>query len=472
MPLPTRPRTPWPEPPPFPVPPPGGDSLQTALMTFVISAVLVAMNFNGTFALLLPVLAIALVLFSRGWDDHGLIFCALIILSFSYYYSLGQVVGLLTVMRVVLLALLLIAAVKSLARRLEYGAAAAAFLLFFLLSAASSVLFSMYPQISLLKVGFAGFFLLGVMLAAGGTGRFPYALLGAVIAVAVLSAALFFINPAVGYAYSQDPNAAFTASGRYSGVMNHPQLLACLLAVNIPVLLFMYVSQRGLPSALSLLGLVCAFFINAISSSRTAMLATLVAVGLSVFLYARAAVDQESARKTKTVFGLCILLLLAGGIAFSEQIATFVRKTEDVGAGISLSGREEIIFASWNGFLDRPLLGHGFQVPSPFTEHGASTFGLTSEATSVEKCFFLTMLLEEAGLLGTAVFFLGILLLYRHWLRKGAVVSVAAMTAFLMVNVGEACILSPSSLGGLCWLSVFAAHNLTFRDPPPDHGPR
>ena len=437
-------------------------------MTLGFSAVLVAMSMNGTFALLLPLLALSLMLVTRGWDDFGLIFSALVILSFSYYYSLGQIVGLLTVMRGMLIVLLLIAAIKSLTGGVEYGAPAAALLLFFLLAAASSTLFSLFPQVSLLKVGFAGVFLIGVMLSARGTGRYPYVLFGAVVAISVLSAAMFFINPAVGYAYSQDPNASLSASGRYSGVMNHPQLLACLLAVNIPALLFVYITQRGLLSALSFLGLVCVFLINVVSSSRTAMLATLAASVLSVALYMRHAVDREAMRKAKAVLGLGILILLAGGFAFSEQIGAFVRKTEEVGAGISLSGREEIIFASWNGFLDRPLLGHGFQVPSPFTEHGASTFGLTSEATNIEKCFFLTMLLEEVGLLGTLAFLSALFLLYRHWLRKGAVVSVAAMTAFLMVNVGEACILSPSSLGGLCWLSVFAAHNLTFRPDPQD----
>jgi len=74
------------------------------------------------------------------------------------------------------------------------------------------------------------------------------------------------------------------------------------------------------------------------------------------------------------------------------------------------------------------------------------------------------------GLVGTLLFLAAIVSLIRTWLRKGAYVSVAGLAAFLTINIGEACILSPSSIGGLCWLSIFAVHNLTFR--PDEPGPR
>jgi O-antigen ligase len=162
-----------------------------------------------------------------------------------------------------------------------------------------------------------------------------------------------------------------------------------------------------------------------------------------------------------------IFLALCVGLIFAvDQMRIFVFKTEDIEGGLSLSGRDRIIGASWEGFLANPVFGNGFQVPSDFTEHGAATFGVSSEATTVEKCFFLTMLLEEVGILGTMLFLAVLGSLLAHWLRKGSYVAVSAMMAFLVINTGESCILSPSSIGGLCWLSIFATHNLRLLPEP------
>jgi len=451
----------------WPVPAAPAVSAPAALGLFAgFSLVVLAMGFNGTVVLTLPVVALVGVLVTREWDDFGLVFWALITLSFSYYYGVWQIGGLLTVMRFFLLGLLLVAALKALSRGVEYASSAVLFLLFFLFALVGSFFFSAYRDIAAMKALFAGAFFLGLILSAGSSGRFPYALFASMTAVAVLSVALFFINPLIGYSYTLDPNSAATAMGRYAGVLNHPQLLACLLAVNIPLFLHVFVTRRGLLSMMAFLALLCTLFINVISSSRTGMLATIVASVTALWLFSRAATDETAVRRLRGVLALVILAVLVAGLSLSDQVAEFIRKSDDVYGGISLSGREEIIFASWRGFLDQPLLGHGFQVPSPFTEHGGASFGMTSESTSVEKCFFLTMLLEEVGLFGTALFLAGVLMLYRRWFRKGAYVSVAAMTGFLMANVGEACILSPSSLGGLCWLSVFAAHNLVFDEAP------
>jgi len=225
-------------------------------------------------------------------------------------------------------------------------------------------------------------------------------------------------------------------------------------------------------STLALLAIIGASLLIAVSSSRTGLLAVFVGL-FSILLMMRKCQDMNVRRRTNLVWGIiwaAILLTLATSF---EQVQQFIYKTDDITGGIKLSGRDEIIYSSWQAFVSSPIFGNGFQVPSNFTEHGGATFGISSDVTSVEKCFFITMLLEEVGLVGTVLFLAAIVAMLRVWYRKGAYVAVAAMLAFLTINIGEACILSPSSIGGLCWLSIFAVHNLTFRpdEPGPEYDP-
>jgi hypothetical protein len=433
------------------------------------SILVLCMGYNGWFGILLPITALAAALVAKDADNSGLGFCVLISISFSYYFSLGVIPDLVTVIRIAIIVLLAICFLRLRKVTNEYRTAATLLALFFLVAAASSLQSSLYVSISVLKALYVGLFFMGLIFSTHSGARFPHVQFALIVSVAGLSITAFIFNPMIGYAYFIDPNAAVGASGKFSGILNHPQLLACLLAVNTPLLLHAYVASRGASSLLALLAFVATLLINAVSSSRTGVLATIVALVVSLY-FLKKNQDPLTSTKVRTVIGLMFFAGLVGLATSFEQLQIFIYKTDDLAGGIRLSGRDEIIAASWKGFMAKPFFGNGFQVPSDFTEHGGATYGVSSDVTSIEKCFFLTMLLEEVGLVGTTIFFAAIISLIRTWFRKGAYTAIAAMFAFLTINLGEACILSPSSIGGLCWLSIFAVHNLTFR--PDQRGPR
>jgi hypothetical protein len=342
----------------------------------------------------------------------------------------------------------------------EYKTAAIWLTLFILTAAASSFRYSMYVYISEAKILFFGLFFGGLLLAARPSAGFPNVTLGIVGAIGFLSLFCYLFLPYIGYAFVLDPNAGREAAGKFSGIMNHPQLLAAILAVNLPLMLYAYMHKNGLVSMLGLGAFLASLVLIAVSSSRIGLLASMASCFCALYFFQKHAISPTARSRGISVAAGLFLVVCIGSIFAMDEMKAFIFKSGESGGGLSLSGRDKIIAASWNGFMDKPFFGNGFQVPSDFTEHGSASFGLTSDSTSVEKCFFITALLEEVGLVGTTLFLAMLWALFSQWRRKGSYVSIAALVSFLVINTGESCILSPSSIGGLCWLSIFATHNL------------
>ena len=441
-----------------------GNGLTTFMSFAAFSLLVISLGLSPTFVLLLPLSAFAVALLASNPNHFGLGFSVLIIISLSRHYSTASIPELVLIVRIAVISLFGITFLKNIREPSEYRAPLPFFALFLLVAAVSSYYHSIYVEISELKLLFAGLFFLGLLKSARGTDGFPAALFGIISAIAILSAAFFFIYPTVGYAFVLDPNVGPGLIGRFSGIMSHPQLLAILLGVNLPLLLYAYLTSKGATWALAVAAIAATIMLTSVSSSRAGLLT--VAVGFASLLYLmRNSPSPLTRSRLKQAWGMSILAVLLGLATCFEEIQIFIFKTSDFGGGINLSGRDEIITASWNGFLANPIFGNGFQVPSEYTEYGAASFGMDSDATSVEKCFFITMLLEEVGIVGAFLFLSFVGLLFKRWNQKGSYVSIAAMLAFLTANIGEACILSPSSIGGLCWLSIFAAHNLVHVQP-------
>ncbi len=430
------------------------------------TALMIATAFSGYAVVMMPAVVIITIIFSREADYFGLMLCLLLPISFSWAYQIVQVPEIVLATRLLLLVSVSLVYFKSRRLDFEYKTPAIFFGLFVICVGVSSYQYSMFVMVSETKLFFVGIFIGGLLLTARSSTGFPNVTFSVIAVIGLMSLYYYLVAPEIGYAFVMDPNSGASISGRFSGIMNHPQLLAGILAVNLPLMIYAFTSKTGLVSRFALGAFIASLLLIAISSSRTGLLAAMVSCVSALYYYNKHATNLVIKMRVKMLaMGLLVVSVVALAVA-SDQVKMFIFKTDNLERGFSLSGRDEIIYASWQGFLASPAFGNGFQVPSDFTEHGAAGFGLSSDATSVEKCFFLTMLLEEVGLIGTALFLCMIGALISHWHRKGSYVSIAAMFSFLTINTGESCILSPSSIGGLCWLSIFAVHKLRPSEQP------
>lgn len=323
----------------------------------------------------------------------------------------------------------------------------------FVLAILCAPYYSLYPDISTLKATFTLLFLGLLLFTAGTRPDFPFSLAALIAAIAFCSAACYFVRPGVGQCYTEFINSEL----RYSGVMSHPQSMGCFLGLSAP--LFLYLFAR--PVGFLLKGVYASVFAAIVfdvyvSGSRIGALTLITTV--SVLLTIQAFSSSMTVRRTsRAALALFSAGLAAVAILAYDSITGFATK----GAyALNLSGRDQIIQMSWDGFLHSPFLGNGFQVPSIYTSRGAAQLS-TESGTSIEKCFAGTMLLEEVGVVGTALFAAGLFFLLRACLSSRAYLSFVLILGFAVVNLAEATIFSPSSLGGLCWILIFSTYSVS-----------
>ncbi len=248
------------------------------------------------------------------------------------------------------------------------------------------------------------------------------------------------------------------ATGREStmvrGIFDHSQTLGVALGVSVPMLCSLYVvglfDRRTFlltagPSALLLVA----------TSSRggvlTAILGFLALVFVSVFSRRASRGSTRARRLAKGAVG--VLVLAAGLFFFTESaasaVAHFLAKGGSVDEGLiaerNFSGRDVIIRRSFEKFRERPIAGYGFQVEdTPEFRERATLF-----RASVEKSFVFTMVLEETGLVGAALFLLMIAWILYDCLIRQNVVVFTVFSAFIAANFSEAIFFSPGAVGGL-----------------------
>jgi hypothetical protein len=145
----------------------------------------------------------------------------------------------------------------------------------------------------------------------------------------------------------------------------------------------------------------------------------------------------------------------------SEGVVEFVAKTSLSGVNeLSLGSidrifpdRVDVIASSWNNFLDRPLSGVGFGLPSSShnaAELGEEAFGIPT-SLPIEKSFLPTAILEETGLLASLIFLVFLSTLAKPVLRFGNFSTIALFLTVLFVNFGEMVFFSTGG-GVYVWL--------------------
>jgi hypothetical protein len=196
--------------------------------------------------------------------------------------------------------------------------------------------------------------------------------------------------------------------------------------------------------------------------ARTAAVACLLGV-----LIAFAARTFKGRHQANQASGARILVVLVAGVfaigAFGlatgkvgEAVNGFVLKRQNADVSKSFyDSRGWGIVSQWHNFLNRPFAGNGFGVYAngKFPAGVVEVYGIPLSAP-VEKGFAPTAVLEETGVLGTLAFIWMFWVLAREAHRNIDLRLIATFWAALLVNLGEAVILSPGGIGLYVWLLI------------------
>jgi len=192
------------------------------------------------------------------------------------------------------------------------------------------------------------------------------------------------------------------------------------------------------------------------TGSRTGLISYAISIGITLFWQGQ--IPNKSKQEEKQRNAILLILLIMGPIYLFAmggvtQIQVFLRKGagEDATMAESLvASRLELTEYSYRNFLRRPVLGNGFQVTESMRFYGFSSLGLAASAP-IEKGVLPTMILEEGGVIGFAVFAAFVLSVLGASLRFGCLRFLATFSTFLALNSGEATFFSVTGPGGLYW---------------------
>lgn len=255
----------------------------------------------------------------------------------------------------------------------------------------------------------------------------------------------------------------------FQGFLTHPQTFGPVLAPITALLMSLYLFQdRRSP----LIGtcIVLGWTGMVLSQARTAIFATL--LGMAVVLAAavvtrpgwRASIRRAASRRISQIAaGVVVLLIYAQQTSLPDQVRTFLVKDAPTATVLESlrSSREGLAITSLENFRQAPLVGIGFGVPSDprawRAGRSAEPLGLPVEA-SVEKGFMATAVLEEIGLVGTAlvIVLVGSLLGPAHRYRDPTLLWV--MSTALLVNLGEMVFFSFGGMGFYLWIVMLVCH--------------
>ncbi len=217
----------------------------------------------------------------------------------------------------------------------------------------------------------------------------------------------------------------------------------CLVLI-LPLLYFMWLSKSrtGFASLVTGLAIVGGLTLMPtarrlvrlrLNMSRTGLLLTGAAIALLVVL-----VDIGN----QGVIGKSVFML----------INKYDTDSETLDSKSILSSRRHLIDRGWQGFLERPLTGLGFEVSlDPYFVENATLL-----SAPIEKGFLPTAVLEEVGLLGTVPFVLFLVTLIVSLFRQRNAPGIAMLITYLIANLGEVSIFAFGGPGLLGWLLIAA----------------
>lgn len=277
------------------------------------------------------------------------------------------------------------------------------------------------------------------------------------LVVVIVFASFPLIVSGVGY---------FRNGSGFQGILTHPQFYGAFLGVVLSWLFVLRFVEHD--RSRLLLATIVVGSISLIATEARVGVATLIgSVTFVSLFFAPSGAQRSRARNVFLVATTVILLLLIIFPAVGEAIYQFAIKEgrgnpRDIAESLEQS-RGQLIFTSFMNFLDHPLLGIGFGLPSDparMVVQYDPVLGLPA-SVPVEKGFIVTALLEETGVIGTALFTLFMIAIIRRalWSRRSALIALAF--AVPLSNIAEVTMFSLGGNGLFFWVLLsFAAYSV------------
>lgn len=239
---------------------------------------------------------------------------------------------------------------------------------------------------------------------------------------------------------------------RLMGLSSHPNMLAveaaCLLCVVLPAAARGYLDRRlawvfGLLGAATILA----------TGSRTTALALALSVG-AVWLRQRRSLPAGIVLSGLGAAGITLVFGLGLMPRFDGMLGSFSR-SGDAREILTLTGRTDLWLFVWDTFLDRPLLGYGFNSAEAVLSRG--WYGNADAGYNAHNLLLQALL--TTGLVGAVPLTFALAVLCCHWLTEQSRTLSSYLIPYLMIlGATEAHI---ASVPTLLTLVLFLAMALT-----------
>lgn len=272
--------------------------------------------------------------------------------------------------------------------------------------------------------------------------------------------AMGFGSIATGIGYNM--RGTGTVSSTFNGPFYHSNSLGPIAAMMVVYLACVFVFGKYRNRWICVALVPCLVYFMALTQSRTSFASLFVGiltlVGLSFLLVRRRSIRLRTQIPRLALAGglaaagMGVLVADAvTGQAISKGVVAFANKggrSETLNLDQVISSRQRLVEASWNNFLESPLIGIGFEVAK--TEYFQSNATLLY--APIEKGFLPVAVLEETGLIGTFFFVIFLATFLLTLARDLNVPGLAVFLTFVAVNCGEAMFFAMGGHGSFAWL--------------------
>lgn len=260
------------------------------------------------------------------------------------------------------------------------------------------------------------------------------------------------------------PDVGFARNGTgFQSIVNQPQAFAVVYSPLVAWYVAFALIDRQRTDLLGVLLAVLGVAIVVSTDSRTGLAAVIIGL-LGAILAGAIRSGKYAKRGLLFLAGVAVVIAIVvkvfGSAAMDWLIAFAVKSEEgELSVESAFSSRAILIQLGWTNFLQNPILGIGFgmpSLPSALTVAAVGPMGIPL-SVPIEKGNGFLQILEETGIVGAAVMLIFFFKFGRAAAQTGYGSTVALWAGALAVNLGEAVLLSLGGVGLVTWLYMVLA---------------